>query len=288
MRSCQAGTRRALIAVVALGLVWIPTSSSSTAVGTTAGEETRLRIVFDGDAAPGTALTAGASITDTSGWANNGVVISAAGGSIDVVVDAVGVVADFPAECQSAPCANAMVQVPDHPSLDPLTADFEWGARILMQPDETDDGENVVQKGITDEPGGQWKLQVDKADGRPSCVVSGRSPGESADRRVVLTSSVGVADGVWHHVVCRRTAAAGVEIVIDGVVTGVAPMPVVNLDSDAVVTIGAKWVTPSENDQFHGLVDDIFMTTRVVRVESMTAAAVANQPAQRVFNTSAP
>jgi hypothetical protein len=249
---------------------------------------TRLQIGFDQDAAAGTELTAGATITDTSGWANDGVVVTADGGSIDVVADAVGMVADFPADCLSAPCADAMVQVADHPSLDPLMADFEWGARILMQANETADGENIVQKGITDEIGGQWKLQVDKADGLPSCVVSGRAPGESVDRRVVLKSSVGVADGVWHQITCRRTAITGVEVVIDGVVTGVAAMPVVNLDSDAVVTIGAKWVLPTENDQFHGLVDDVFMSTSVIRIASVSAGASGLEPAQRLFNASTP
>ena len=277
--------RKAFVALIGLSAVCTPTfSATSSAEGT----DLRLQIGFDGDSRAGVELVTGATITDTSGWANDGVVVTANGGSIEVVADAVGVVADFPGACPNAPCAEAMVQVPDHPSLDPSMADFEWGARILMQVNETADGENIVQKGITDEPGGQWKLQVDKAGGLPSCVVSGRVPGEAADVRVVLKSSVGVADGVWHRVVCRRTAAVGVEVVIDGVVTGVAAMPVVNLDSDAAVTIGAKWVTQTENDQFHGLVDDVFITTHVIRIESVTADATAIKPARRMFNAATP
>ncbi|MGD9998562.1 MAG: PKD domain-containing protein, partial [Ilumatobacteraceae bacterium] len=41
---------------------------------------------------------------------------------------------------------------------------------------------------------------------------------------------------------------------------GRASMPVVDLDSDAPVTIGAKTVIGADNDQFHGVLDDVYMT----------------------------
>jgi hypothetical protein len=240
------------------------------------------------DAQPaGAALADGAVIADDSGTGNTGVVVTAFGGSIGIAADAagsIGSVADFPADCASQPCPNALIQIADAPTLDPMTADFEFGARILMQANETDDGENVLQKGITDEPGGQWKLQVDKAGGLPSCVVSGRAPGESSDRRVVLLSSITVADGVWHQVMCRRSATL-LEIVVDGVVRGTAAMPAVTLNSSAPVTIGAKWVTPSENDQFHGMLDDVFMSVQPdasLLASTVTTGADATQPARRL------
>lgn len=220
----------------------------------------RLRISFDGGAPAGTILLAGAVVMDVSGQGNHGVLASAYGGSVGLVAGPFGVAADFPGKCSSEPCPNALIDIPGNQSLDPLTADFEWGARILLKANETAPGENVLQKGLYLEPGGQWKLQVDGSGGYPSCVVSGKVPGQTTTRRVVLKASVSVANGVWHQVTCRRTAASGVQIVIDGVVRGTVSMPVVMLDSAAHVSVGAKLVKPTDNDQFHGVLDDVFMS----------------------------
>jgi hypothetical protein len=275
---------RRIIAVLALAAVagGVTPASRTMAV---AGPD-RFRITFD-EVPAGTILTAGAIVTDSSGLGNNAVVATAFDGSITAVGDTIGTVLAYPANCATAPCPSALAQIAEHFSLDPLMDDFEWGARVLMQPYETADGENIVQKGITDEPGGQWKLQVDKAGGLPSCVVSGRVPGEATDRRVVLRGSLGVADGVWHQVTCRRDEA-GLQILVDGQLTGSATMPVVNLDSNAPVTIGANRVTPSPNDQFHGMLDDVFMNAETVassppgHVETVASAAGATRAAVRL------
>jgi hypothetical protein len=218
----------------------------------------RLRVDFD-SLDPGDRLGQSASVLDSSGEGNHGVVRTAYGGSVAIVADATGTVADFPNRCWSEPCPNALIRVADDASLDPGTSAFEWGARVLLKANETADGENVVQKGTWGEPGGQWKLQVDKAAGIPSCVVSGAVPGTNAVRRTVLRASISVADGRWHSLVCRRTTD-GLKIVIDGAVRGSAPMPAVRLESAAPVTIGAKSASPADNDQFHGMLDDVFMT----------------------------
>jgi PKD repeat protein len=220
----------------------------------------RLRLVFDTDGAVGTTLAAAGPIADSSGLANNGRVVTQYGGSVVVAAGAAGGAADFPGKCTREPCPNSMVVVPDHPSLDPGLADFEWGARILLQPTETADGENVIQKGLFGQVGGQWKLQVDKSAGVPSCVVSGRVPGSTKERLVVLLASVSIANGQWHQVTCRRTVASGVQIIIDGVLRGTTAMPVVVLDSTADLTVGAKGVDTADNDQFHGVLDDAYMT----------------------------
>jgi hypothetical protein len=218
----------------------------------------RLRITFESEGGPGARLTASSSVSDVSGQGNNGKVVTAYNGAVTAVAGSGGTAADFPGKCSAEPCPNALIQISDDGSLDPGTADFEWGARILLKASETDDGENVVQKGTWGQAGGQWKLQVDKTGGRPSCVVSGTVPSSGKDLRVVLKSTVGVADGAWHQVTCRRTAA-GVTIVVDGQAAGSAAMARVTLASSAPVTIGAKSVKPTDNDQFHGVLDDVFM-----------------------------
>lgn len=200
----------------------------------------------------GQPLAAGTTVSDVSGNGNNGIVKTRYGGTINPV----GGAADFPDPCSVESCPNAMIEIVDAPSLDPGTADFEWGADVRMKVSETADGENVLQKGRWGDAGGQWKLQVDKAGGKPSCVVSGFRNG--VESRVILKSPVGVADNVWHQVTCRRTAA-GIDLLVDGVVRASAPMPVVTLSSGATVTIGAKEVVAKDNDQFQGKLDNIFI-----------------------------
>lgn len=247
---------------VALTIVCVGVAMAIAAPGfapSVAGAATdRLRIDF-GDDLAATQLGNSSPVADSSGQGNNGIVRSAHKGQVTRVADATGTVADFPGPCSKEPCPNALIEIADGPSLDPGTAPFEWGARILLKKSETADGENVLQKGTWGQPGGQWKLQIDKKAGVPSCVVSGAVPGKNAERRVVLKASVGVADGTWHSLVCRRTGS-GLEILIDGVVRGSKAMPAVVLDSAAPVTIGAKSVKPNDNDQFQGMLDDVFMT----------------------------
>ncbi|MBI5090289.1 MAG: LamG domain-containing protein [Actinobacteria bacterium] len=238
-------TRRLLVlsAGAALGLAALATP------GAEAGApSTRLLIDF-GQA--GT-LTAGSTVADASGYGNVGTVKTKSGGAIDTA----DTTARFPGRCTQEPCPNAIIEVPSSGSLNPGTAAFEWGASILLAPDDTSDGENVIQKGLYGGAGGQWKLQVDKSAGKPSCVVSGKHNGTS--RQVVLTSPVSVADGAWHQVTCRRTATA-VALIIDGTTRATASMPAVNLTSTAVVTIGGKNASTADNDQFQGRLDDVFM-----------------------------
>jgi hypothetical protein len=271
---------------------WALSALAPLQVARVEAQSDRFRLAFDAQPV-GSVLAAGSTVIDTSGRGNHGSVVTAYGGSVGVVAGQSGGAADFPGKCAADPCPNALVQIADGQSLDPRTADFEWGARILLMPNETDDGGNVVQKGEWGEAGGQWKLQVDKAGGMPSCVVSGSEPGQSTERRVVLEASVSVADGVWHQVSCRRSAAAGVQIVVDGVLRGSAAMPLVDLNSGADVTIGAKWAVPSANDQFHGVLDDVFMTVLdgsgpiveqfpTQTVAAVPAAASATQTAVRL------
>jgi hypothetical protein len=231
----------AIVALAALG-AWSAPGSASAADGD------RLRIDFE----QGDPLTAGTRVTDVSGYGNHGVVESAYGGQI---ADRPGF-AKFLTNCDGDGCPNAMIEIDDAASLDPGFAPFEWGAAIKLRSDETADGENIVQKGRWGDNGGQWKLQVDKEAGKPSCVVSGVRNG--ASDRVVVKASVGIADGTWHSVVCRRTNA-GVAILVDGAERGSAAMEPVELDSPASVTIGAKDIKSQDNDQFQGRLDDVFM-----------------------------
>ena len=204
---------------------------------------------------------AGSRVLDDSGTGSSGVVELAYGGAVRVVEGVGGGHAlRFPARCTAEPCANADVRIPDAAALDPGSRDFEWGASLKLSLSQTTDGSNVMQKGLYNESGGQWKLQVDGSPGRPSCILSGRRT-DGVFQRTIAKSSVSVADGAWHQVTCRRTSGT-LAILVDGVVRGSATASRVTTSSAAPVTIGAKAVKPYDNDQFSGTVDELFMRLR--------------------------
>ncbi len=230
--------------VVALGLLAAtPAEAASTSV---------LALHFDS----GESLAGGTPVVDTSGQGNDGTVRTGFGGSIASAIGYAGTrSARYPAVCEAGTCPKAILQVPDSPSLDLGLAAFSWGTRLRLDARQTSKGENLVQKGLYGDATGQWKLQVDGNPGLPSCVVSG-SRADGTSQRVVVVSSVTVADGTWHQVLCRRTSS-GVVILVDGIQRGHHAMRPVDLAGTAPVAIGGKQVENQDNDQFFGLLDDV-------------------------------
>lgn len=206
----------------------------------------------------GETLRPGTAVRDDSGNGADGVVQVGLGGALRPVRGTDGTRAvRFPAPCTVEPCPNAMIRVSDRPGLDPGRAAFEWGAAVKLAADETSKGANVLQKGLFNQVGGQWKLQVDGGAGFPSCILSGTEADGSTSRTIVV-STVSIANGRWRQVSCRRDAGA-LSVSVDGRVTGSASAPVVKVSSSAPVTVGAKSVKARDNDQFFGALDDVFM-----------------------------
>lgn len=198
-------------------------------------------------------------VTDVSGNGRHGLVLSDGGGRVRAVEGFDGTTsADFPGRCSGEECPQAVVQVADDPALAPGTRPFRLGAQVRLRPHQTSPGANVVQKGLYGDPGGQWKLQVDGGQGLPSCVVSGEVDGHRQRTRV--TSSVSVADGLWHQVTCSRTGT-GLAVLVDGEVTGWETAAPASVTTTAPVSIGGKNVLRG-TDQFHGALDEVFFTTR--------------------------
>jgi hypothetical protein len=75
-------------------------------------------------------------------------------------------------------------------------ADFVLDAASAQPGSAVDDGNNLVQRGLWDDPA-QLKLEVDS--GRLTCRVKGRS-GE-----VTVISTTTVRPGTWHRAVCQRS-----------------------------------------------------------------------------------
>lgn len=190
---------------------------------------------------------------DALGRPYAGRVVTARQGSVQRApgADGSGGSVAFPGEC-TAPdgCPRAMVEVASVPALDPGADDFEYGATVWLEPDQTTTGSNILQQGRFATDGGQWKLQVDTEAGEPSCVV------RSGADAVVVRSRVSIADAAWHHVWCRRDGS-GVSIWVDGVEDR-AEGRTGSVSNAWPIRIGSPGVG-EHDDQFHGRIDDAFL-----------------------------
>ena len=203
-----------------------------------------------------------------TGYPHPGYLKGVNGGAISLVPDSTGgSAAKFPEPCTptaTTRCPKAMIQTDSAQSddLNPRSSPFSFGAVLLMKPSHLTGGSNVVQKGLYNDPGGQWKLQVDTPPGnpgRPSCSVRGVIDGELAAPVSVAASGADVADGRWHRVVCRKTAGDQLAIIVDGVLENSEPFPDgAYIRNNAPVTVGAKHLNSDDNDQFHGTLDRVF------------------------------
>lgn len=159
----------------------------------------------------------------------------------------------FPPNCiRAGACPRALVEMADDDRLDPGSGDFEYGAHVLVSADQTSAGSNIVQKGRFETPGGQWKLQVDGKEGRPSCVLQGIDGGER--EAVGLVADVSIADGAWHRVRCLIQGDE-LTITVDETAKTVEA-EVGTVDNSAELRIGASG-SQRTDDQFHGTIDEV-------------------------------
>lgn len=193
-------------------------------------------------------------VVDVTGRGHTGYVKQANSGQITVVPGANSQKAlQFPAPCDGAGCPKGLIEVASAPDLNPGAAPFSFGASVLLTKAQLTTGSNIVQKGLFDTLGGQWKLQVDNLAGRPSCIVQGMFNGQRVLANVEASVSI---TGSWHSITCRKTDTY-VAIEVDGVERGRASVQVGTVSNDAPVRIGAKNLKDG-NDQFHGTLDNVF------------------------------
>jgi hypothetical protein len=193
------------------------------------------------------------SVADESGHGHTLRLITGNGGKVSKVRHGQGHALRFPAKCAGKKrCPHAALQSPSASSLNPGTRPISYGAKVLLSRNQTSKGQNVVQKGYS-ATSSQYKLQVDGAAGRASCVLVGTRPGIK-----LVTSSVSVADGTWHAVECRRTARA-LTVLVDGAVRGNRALaPGLAVTNNRPLSIGGKGAY-SDNDQFQGILDDVWV-----------------------------
>ncbi|WP_412748198.1 LamG-like jellyroll fold domain-containing protein [Krasilnikovia sp. M28-CT-15] len=159
----------------------------------------------------------------------------------------------FPAKCRGGRCPQVVLQTRSAEALNPGSLPLAFGATVLLTPTQTSKGQNIVQKGYS-RTSSQYKLQIDGAAGRPSCVlVDVLRP-----RIRMVRSRMSVADGQWHTLECQRRGR-WLQIIVDGVVQGRRHVPAtLAIANWCPLSIGGKGAY-NDNDQFHGSVDDVWV-----------------------------
>ena len=196
-------------------------------------------------------------VGDATGHGHTGYVRTASEGGITIIRGDTdqGEAIRLPTPCTTdQACPKALIEVPDADDLDPGTAPFSFGASVLLAESERTTGSNVVQKGLFNTTGGQWKLQVDSLEGYPSCTIQGVLDGEPTF--VQVEAPVSIADGKWHDIACRKTDDF-VAILVDGQESNRNDQQTGAVANAAPVNIGAKHLG-DDNDQFHGALDNVF------------------------------
>ncbi|GLW29067.1 LamG-like jellyroll fold domain-containing protein [Actinoplanes regularis] len=182
------------------------------------------------------------------------------GGLPRLVAHGTGQAMLFPQACGQSRCPRLVLQTPSSPELNPGTLPIRFGATVWLAPGQTSDGQNILQKGYS-ESGGQYKLQVDKLPGHPSCtMVSDGTESSQESRRIHFAKSeVTIADGAWHAVECVRSGTA-LSVLVDGVVHGRTVLPAdLTVDNTAPLTLGGKGLGP-DSDPFQGALDDAWIS----------------------------
>jgi len=175
------------------------------------------------------------------------------GGKLTMTPHGSGQALTFPAKCTGDACERVVLQAADTPDLNPGDRPLAYGAAVLLSATETSSGENVLQKGYST-GGGQYKLQVDGVSGKPSCGMGGKD--ETTVH--IVRSKLSISDGKWHRLECRRSGPA-LSVVVDDQVQASIAVPVdMSVMSAQPFSVGGKGVG-TDNDQFHGSLDDIWV-----------------------------
>ncbi|GAA2706098.1 LamG-like jellyroll fold domain-containing protein [Actinoplanes palleronii] len=193
------------------------------------------------------------AVSDTSGLGHALQPRSRFGGILRPVPHGSGQAAQFPGSCEQAECPRVVLQTPSTPELNPGPRSISFGATVMLAAGQTSDGQNVLQKGYS-VAGGQYKLQIDKRPGHPSCVMTSEDSGDIQ----LAKSDVTVADGTWHTVECRRSGTT-LTILVDGADHGATTIPAdLTVDNGAPLVLGGKGLS-SNSDPFQGALDDVWI-----------------------------
>jgi hypothetical protein len=241
---------RLLTAALVLGAA-VPALSAATATAAAAAPAAVMVANYTFDAGPVTGRVA-----ENSGRGAPLTVRSSNGGALTFSPPSkTGRFVTFPAACPAATmptCPRVLLEAANDADLNPGTQQFRWGASVMVQKTQVTDSSNVMQKGATTTDS-QWKLQIGAKAGKAQCVVVGKG----LVKPYIVRSSVTVADGKWHKLLCLRSGVA-LTVSVDGVNRGTVAVPAtLSISNTRPMRIGGPNFTTT-SDMFHGSLDSVY------------------------------
>src|SRR3712207_1439609 len=148
--------------------------------------------------------------------------------------------------------STSYVAVPDSDSLDPLEKDITLRARVMVTDAPMDDDSyDIVRKGLSGRPGGQYKMEIKRAAdptvGKLNCLFQGS--GGTLNK----VSRRDIVDGNWHTLECIKTADS-VVVRVDGRRGSTKAGSAGSISNPTNVLVGAKTAIPLD-DTFDGKMD---------------------------------
>jgi hypothetical protein len=214
----------------------------------------QLRLAFDlppsGQSEPGPWTTG--CFADSAAAADDGCVAVGGAGALSRVTRPSGGGTSPAIKFPDSGGGTAILQANHAAQLNPGAADLTITALVKLTAAETSPGANIVQKGNFGTAGGQWKLQID--NGVPSCRIAGVRNGAAVSALAEWGTSI--AGTGWKFVECKRRGAVLSINVAGGTPVNAPEDATMEIANTAKVSIGAKG-TGSNNDQFHGSLDNI-------------------------------
>ncbi|AGL18699.1 LamG-like jellyroll fold domain-containing protein [Actinoplanes sp. N902-109] len=203
-----------------------------------------------------TGTVAGARVADRSGRGPALTVRTVNRGRVNFNGTTSDKYAAFPAVCaaKATTCPRALLEGTDDPDLDPGTKLFRWGATVRLTAAQVAGSSNVMQKGVYDTES-QWKLQIGANQGKAQCVVIGQ--GSAKPDIYLVRSTVGIANNIWHTVMCQRSGST-LSVYVDGKERGHIPIPAtLSIGNAKPLRIGGPNFNTT-SDMYHGLLDDVY------------------------------
>jgi hypothetical protein len=148
--------------------------------------------------------------------------------------------------------STSYVDVPDSDSLDPQGKDITLRARVKVTDRPMDDDSyDVVRKGLSGSPGGDYKMEIKRAAdptvGKLHCLFKG--DGGTVDK----VARRDIVDGNFHTLECIKTRSS-VMARVDGKSGSTKAGSAGSIANESAVMVGAKTADPLD-DMFDGSMD---------------------------------
>lgn len=148
--------------------------------------------------------------------------------------------------------ASSVVKVPSAANLNPGPGDFTVSLQLYSPtpPSDAVGDYDLVRKGLSSTSGGEWKMEVLRANGGTAGVASCHIKGSSGSATV--TAGPNVTDGRWHAIICAKRAGL-IALFVDGAAWA-KNVTIGSISNTAQLTVGAK---VSGGDWTTGLIDEL-------------------------------